>query len=117
MNPELCKKCNKLHFFVIDKTMSFDEKPYFVYEFSCEKENRHSWFRAFRSKIIEEYKLIKGRWHKLPEDSFIRKLIKRIWFKFFKKRFIDNQLKQTKLFVENCPYKIEHEIYELNNER
>ena len=111
MNPEICKKCNKLHFFVLDKTMNCDKKPYFVYEFCCKKDNRHRWFLL---NIIEEYELIKGKWHKLSKDSFTRKLVKRIWFKFFKKRFIDNQLKQKKLFVEDCPYKIEHEIYDVN---
>lgn len=102
MNPEICKKCNCLHFFVIDKTMSFDKKPYYKYNFQCTKCITYNWFVY---NCVEEFALEKGKWKKVSSNKR--------WFKFFKKKFIDQQLKNQPCF-KKCLYWLEHEIYDAN---
>ena len=110
MNPDICKKCGKIkchvcydEFFIIYGIRVKKDMTYTKTFFYCEALNKYAILNCYPT--YEIYEIKKGKW----------KLVKRtrMWWKLFKSKYIDNELKKRKPVVE-CPFYIEHLITELN---
>ena len=110
MNPEICKQCGKIkcevcydEFLIVYSKKVKMDMTYTKTFFYCEALNKHAILNCYPT--YEKYIIKKGKW-KLEKRT-------KMWWKLFKSKYIDNELKKVNPVIE-CPYYLEHLIMELN---
>lgn len=110
MNIDICKRCKKIYFYVVDDSLKgVDKKPHLIYRFNCGGNwDMEYWFLSDK-RLLEAYVIDNNKGWKLIQRN-------KYWFKFFKKRFINNQFKKEKCF-KDCPYYMEHKLSDWNKKK
>lgn len=114
MDLEICKRCNRHIVF----TLNNDRITYGRREvFRCYKEIDKSYFE-YGCLDICCWRLRKGKWKRIGFNLF--QTIFLIWDKnkWLNEKFVRYKIEDM-IFMEEifeCPYRLEHEIKELNNE-
>lgn len=106
MNPNICKKCGLISCYVLKNNDCFCDSTKYDFYFNCKCQKHLGLILAYYDlKGLESYYIRDGKWKLFSRKHF--------WFKLFKKKIIDNNLK--KLVVQKgCQYYIEQKLSEWN---